>query len=177
METTEYTGFHGGYRRPMRASLAGCRRSRVAGRQSPSGWKPLMIWRDLRHEWNSCPSQNRLGSQFFRKVKSPSIELGLGCRTKEVAEGVEEVQIPRRPLGCARGRLSPRKRGCGRLDFITMTAPQARYLGCLKTKRSGRKEPVMWIIGCDNDKVEGLSGAAEQFAEKFGCTTFRSLRG
>ncbi|MFZ0479504.1 MAG: hypothetical protein WAL71_10170, partial [Terriglobales bacterium] len=35
------------------------------------------------------------------------------------------------------------------LDFITTTAPQARYLGCLKTKRSGRKEPVMWIIGCD----------------------------
>src|SRR6266566_5848056 len=34
-------------------------------------------------------------------------------------------------------------------DFITTTAPQARYLGCLKTKRSGRKEPVMVIIGCD----------------------------
>ena len=35
------------------------------------------------------------------------------------------------------------------VDCITTTAPQARYLGCLKTKRSGRKEPVMMIIGCD----------------------------
>jgi hypothetical protein len=29
-------------------------------RHSPSDWKPLVILRRLRHEWNSCPSQNHL---------------------------------------------------------------------------------------------------------------------
>jgi hypothetical protein len=39
---------------------------------------------------------------------------------EEVAEKVREMQIPRRPLGFARGRLSPRKRGCGRLGMTKL---------------------------------------------------------
>jgi hypothetical protein len=32
---------------------------------SPSGWKPRPIPRQLRHEWNSCPSQNPPESEVF----------------------------------------------------------------------------------------------------------------
>jgi len=40
---------------------------------SLSGWKPLLIVRQLRHEWNSCPSQNRREAKFFRTLWKPRV--------------------------------------------------------------------------------------------------------
>jgi hypothetical protein len=37
---------------------------------SLSGWKPLLISRQLRHEWNSCPSQTGAKRSFPQSARS-----------------------------------------------------------------------------------------------------------
>ncbi len=34
----------------------------------PSGWKPRLMGRQLRHEWNSCPFEDRGEMEFFRRA-------------------------------------------------------------------------------------------------------------
>ncbi len=53
---------------PFLRRLAGCGRSLFSARHSPSGCKPPLILRQLRHEWNSCPSLTSRESEFFRSL-------------------------------------------------------------------------------------------------------------
>jgi hypothetical protein len=61
-------GFARGRLSPRKRGYRGCGKSHLRGEISLSGWKPLLILGRLRHEWNSCPSQNRLELKFFRSL-------------------------------------------------------------------------------------------------------------
>ena len=53
---------------PGSLPLEGCGKGVSPARHSPSDWKPQSIPRQLRHEWNSCPSPNWRDSEIFRKL-------------------------------------------------------------------------------------------------------------
>jgi len=49
-------------------TLSGCGKSVFPVQHSPSGWKPRLISRQLRHEWNSCLPKTGVKSEFFRSL-------------------------------------------------------------------------------------------------------------
>jgi len=68
----------------LAVDVAGRGKNVFYAQHSPSGWKPLLVVRQLRHEWNSCPSPSWRESELFRKRLAD-----LGFRGREcIASGV-----------------------------------------------------------------------------------------
>ena len=61
----------------QRHERKGCGKSVSERGIPPRGWKPLLISRRLRHEWNSCPSQTDANRSFSANCELVSIPKSL----------------------------------------------------------------------------------------------------